>query len=194
MGGTFDPIHYGHLFAAEEAMSELGLDRIVFIPSGTPPHKMYPEMATALERYEMTLIATVSNDRFEISRMETDRPGMSYTLDTLKAVKDIYPAADLFFITGVDAVLDIVQWRAPFEISSLCTLAVARRPGYDEQELEGLPDEIKSSLLVMEAAMLDISATDIRRRLREGRGVRYLLPDSVRAYIEKNGLYSDLIL
>jgi nicotinate-nucleotide adenylyltransferase len=192
MGGTFDPIHYGHLFAAEEVRVTLDLDKIVFVPTGMPPHKMYEGMATAEERYEMTLLAIASNDKFEISRIETDRPGISYTLDTLRAIKVSYPEPDLFFITGVDAVLDITQWRAPFEIPLLCTLVVVQRPGYDDERLRELPDEIRSSILVIDTAMLDISATDIRKRVRDGRGVKYLLPDAVFAYIGKNDLYLSL--
>jgi nicotinate-nucleotide adenylyltransferase len=191
MGGTFDPIHYGHLFAAEETMSELGLDRVVFVPTGTPPHKEYSGMATANERYEMTLLAIAENDRFEVSRTETERPGMSYTLDTLKVMCNLYPGFELFFITGIDAILDIGKWREPFEISLLCTIVVVQRPGYDDGGLKKLPDGIKGSLCVIETPMLDISATDIRKRVRDKRGVRYLLPEAVRAYIGKNGLYAN---
>jgi nicotinate-nucleotide adenylyltransferase len=192
MGGTFDPIHYGHLFAAEEARDELALEKIVFIPTGTPPHKTYKGMAAARDRYEMTLLAIAGNDGFDISKIETDRPGMSYTLDTLKAMRDLYPSRGLFFITGMDAVLDIVKWRAPFEISRLCTIVVVKRPGYGNDELEKLPGEIKNSLRVIGAPMLDISATEIRRRVREGRGVRYLMPEAVRAHIRKKNLYTSL--
>jgi nicotinate-nucleotide adenylyltransferase len=190
MGGTFDPIHYGHLFAAQEAMTWLGLSKVVFVPSGAPPHKTYPDMATAKERYEMTLLAVADNKRFEISRVETDRPGMSYTLDTMKAMKELYPASELYFITGVDAAADMACWRAPTEIAALCMIAVVKRPGYDDGKLDDLPDGIKRSLCVIDAPMLDISATDIRRRAREGRGIGYLMPETVRAYIEKNSLYT----
>jgi nicotinate-nucleotide adenylyltransferase len=190
MGGTFDPIHYGHLFAAAETADELRLDKVVFVPTGAPPHKKYKEMATAIERYEMTLLAIAENKRFEISRTETDRLGMSYTLDTLVAMKTLYPHCELFFITGLDAILDIDKWKEPFEITSLCTIAVVKRPGYDNVGLSKLPDKIRSSVHVVRTPMLDISATDIRERARARLGVRYLLPESVRVYIEKNGLYS----
>jgi nicotinate-nucleotide adenylyltransferase len=192
MGGTFDPIHYGHLFAAEETLSGLGLDKVVFVPTGTPPHKEYAGMAAASERYEMTLLAIAENNRFEVSRTETERPGMSYTLDTLKVMGALYPGCELFFITGTDAILDIGKWREPFEISLLCSIVVVQRPGYDDAGLENLPDGIKGSLRVVKTPMLGISATDIRKRVREKRGVRYLLPEAVRAYIEKNGLYANL--
>jgi nicotinate-nucleotide adenylyltransferase len=192
MGGTFDPIHNGHLFAAEEVMAELGLDNVVFIPSGTPPHKSYPSMASALERYEMALLATVDNERFEISRVEIDRPGMSYTFDTLKAMRNLFPESDLFFITGVDAVLEIEQWREPFEIPLLCALVVVKRPGYDDDKLGKLPAKIRSSMIEINSAMLEISSTDIRRRVHEGQCIRYLVPDAVCAYIIKNDLYSFL--
>jgi nicotinate-nucleotide adenylyltransferase len=192
MGGTFDPIHNGHLFAAEEVMAALNLDKVVFVPSGTPPHKSYPAMASALERYEMTLLATVDNERFEISKIETDRPGMSYTFDTLKDMRDLFHGSDLFFITGVDAVLEIEQWREPFEISQLCTLVVVKRPGYDDDKLSELPEKIRRSMIGIDSEMLEISATDIRRRVREKQCIRYLVPDAVCAYIAKKNLYSSL--
>ncbi|MDR1515340.1 MAG: nicotinate-nucleotide adenylyltransferase [Synergistaceae bacterium] len=190
MGGTFDPIHYGHLFAAAETADELKLDKVIFVPTGAPPHKKYKEMAGAIERYEMTLLAITGNERFEISRTETDRLGLSYTLDTLTAMRAMYPQSELFFITGVDAILDIDKWKNPFEITLMCTIAVVKRPGYDNARLCKLPGEIRSSVYVVGTPMLDISATDIRHRVSAGRGVRYLMPESVRAYIEKNGLYS----
>jgi nicotinate-nucleotide adenylyltransferase len=192
MGGTFDPIHYGHLFAAAEAADELGLDNVIFVPTGTPPHKKYDGMASASERYDMTLLAIAENDRFEISRTETDRAGMSYTLDTLLSMRGLYPQSELFFITGVDAILDIGKWKGPFEITSLCTIAVVTRPGYDNDGLGRLPGEIRRSVRMIGTPMLDISATDIRRRVSLRHGVRYLLPEAVRAYIDKNGLYSKM--
>ena len=190
MGGTFDPIHYGHLFAAHEVMSGLRLDSVIFVPAGIPPHKRYDGMAAAAELYEMTLLAVAENGRFGISRTELERPGKSYTLDTLKAMGARYPGSDFFFIAGMDAVLEIATWRDPFEISSLCTIVTVQRPGYDKSGLENLPQGIKGSLRVIETPMLGISATDIRNRVREKRCVRYLLPEAVRAYIEKNGLYA----
>jgi nicotinate-nucleotide adenylyltransferase len=190
MGGTFDPIHYGHLFAAEESLEALGLDKVIFVPSGTPPHKAYSGMATAEQRFAMTAAAISENERFYISRLETDRPGMSYTLDTLEAMREIYPGAGLFFITGMDAVIDILNWRAPLEISRMCTITVLGRPGYEHDTLGDLPESIRDSLRFVEAPMLDISATDIRRRVREGRSARYLLPEAVCDFICVNDLYS----
>jgi nicotinate-nucleotide adenylyltransferase len=189
MGGTFDPVHNGHLFAAEESMEALRLDRVIFVPSGTPPHKMYPGMATAEERYEMVARAIADNGRFEISRVETDRPGMSYTRDTLLAMAEIYPGAGLFFITGMDAVIDILKWRAPLEISGLCTVVVVSRPGYRHDKLEELPEGIRKSLRFIDAPLLEISATDIRGRVRYGRCIRYLLPKVVGDYIRDKNLY-----
>jgi nicotinate-nucleotide adenylyltransferase len=173
-------------------MSGLRLDRVTFVPAGIPPHKRYEGMAAAAERYEMTLLAIAENDRFGISRTEMERPGMSYTLDTLKAMGARHPGSDLFFIAGMDAVLEIASWKEPFEISSLCTIVTVQRPGYDKAGLENLPQGIRGSLRVIETPMLDISATDIRNRVRGKSCVRYLLPEAVRAYIEKNGLYSTM--
>jgi nicotinate-nucleotide adenylyltransferase len=160
MGGTFDPIHYGHLFAAAETASGLGLDRVIFVPTGAPPHKKYCGMAGASERYEMTLLAIAENARFEISRTETDRAGMSYTLDTLVSMRGLYPWSEFFFITGVDAILDICKWKEPFEITLLCTIAVVKRPGYDNEGLESLPEAIRRSVRVIETPTLLRATSD----------------------------------
>jgi nicotinate-nucleotide adenylyltransferase len=190
MGGTFDPVHYGHLFAAEAARTEAGLDRVIFVPSGSPPHKSYHAMAPAEDRFEMTRLAIAGNPYFEISRVETDRRGASYTAETLEAVSRGSGGADLFLITGLDAALDIPNWYEPLKILSLCTVIVVARPGYIRDKIGMLDDVLRKSLLLLDTGMIDVSATDIRNRAREGRCVRYMTPDAVWKYIMEKNLYS----
>lgn len=194
MGGTFDPIHYGHLVTAEIARTEYSLDTVVFVPSGNPPHKKGYPVTPAEDRYMMTVLATITNPNFEVSRIEVDRPGPSYTIDTLKAFRELYgPDAELFFITGADATLEIFTWRDTPSLLKLCNFIAATRPGYDIERLECMVEEIRkythNSVHIMEVPALAISSTDIRRRVREGRPIRYLLPDTVASYIAKSGLY-----
>lgn len=189
MGGTFDPIHYGHLFAAEEARTTLALDMIIFIPTGNPPHKRYSGMASAKERYEMALIAIAEHPCFGISSIETERSGNSYTVDTMKELHNMFPGADFFLLVGMDAALDIMQWKQPFEISSLCTLVVISRPGFTRDKMGELPAQIRDSICHIDTARLDISATDIRMRAAKGHNIRFLLPGNVCQYIAKHDLY-----
>lgn len=190
MGGTFDPVHYGHLVAAEEALVQFNLDRVMFMPTGEPARKTHRRVSSAEHRYLMTVIATASNPDFTVSRMEVDRPGVTYTVDTMTALRSTYgPDADLFFITGADAVLDILTWKDSARLAGLCTLIAATRPGYDLSRLEG---RSAGGLQVelMEVPALAISSTDIRARIAGRRPVRYLLPESVAAYVKKNALYA----
>ncbi|MDR1508483.1 MAG: nicotinate-nucleotide adenylyltransferase [Synergistaceae bacterium] len=190
MGGTFDPIHYGHLFAAEEARVALSLRRVIFVPSGNSPHKSYASMASAEDRYAMTAVAIENNRYFEISRIETDRTGTSYTSDTLRELARIHINADLFLITGLDAALDIPNWHKPHEILSLCTVVVVARPGYIRDKIRELDDIIQDSLLILDTDLIDISSTAIRRHVRTGECVRYMTPDPVWRYIVDKKLYS----
>lgn len=197
MGGTFDPIHYGHLVTAEEARHQFRLDQVIFIPSGHPPHKEERKSLDAEYRYLMAVIATASNPRFSVSRMEIDRPGPSYTIDTVRELHRLYGRnTDIFFITGADAILEILTWKEPEKVLEECTFIAATRPGYDLHRLEEcLPESEKAGhganprVLVMEIPALAISSTDIRRRVREGRSIRYLVPEGVAEFIEKNGFY-----
>jgi nicotinate-nucleotide adenylyltransferase len=194
MGGTFDPIHYGHLVTAEAARSQFGLDEVVFTPAGNPPHKKDYEVTPAEARYLMTVLAINDNPFFKVSRMELDRPGYTYTIDTLKQFSEQYGQnAQLFFISGADAVLDILTWKDVGEVLHYCTFIAATRPGYPieklAQKLCELEELYGKEVFPMEVTGLDISSTDIRRRIKEGLSVKYLLPDSVERYIEKNGLY-----
>lgn len=192
MGGTFDPIHYGHLVAAEEALVQFNLDRVIFMPTGMPALKRHRRVAPAEHRYLMTVIATASNPDFAVSRIEVDRPGVTYTVDTMAELRTIHgPETELFFITGADAVLDILTWKDSDRLADMCTLIAATRPGYD---LSRFQQQIESSRLqvdLMEVPALAISSTDIRARILDRRPVRYLLPEAVAAYMVKNRLYEE---
>jgi len=191
MGGTFDPIHYGHLVTAEEALVQFNLDRVLFMPTGVPVRKTHREVTSGEHRYLMTVIATASNPDFEVSRMEVDRPGLTYTVDTMLELRDIHgPHAELFFITGADAVWEILTWKDSGRLADVCTFIAATRPGYD---LSKFTEEDAGRLRVefMEVPALAISSTDIRERMSGRRPVRYLLPEAVASYIEKNHLYAE---
>jgi nicotinate-nucleotide adenylyltransferase len=189
MGGTFDPIHNGHLVAAEEALVAFELDEVIFVPAGQPWQKEQAEVAPAEDRYLMTVIATASNPRFRVSRIEIDRPGPTYTIDTLRALKAEL-GAELWFITGADGILNILTWKDPEAVLLEARFIAATRPGYDLDRLEKeLPAGLEDRVSVMEVPALAISSTDVRLRVREGRPIRYLVPEGVARYIEKTGLY-----
>ena len=189
MGGTFDPIHYGHLLAAAECRRQLMLDRIVFIPTGMPPHKKNSFVSSPEDRYAMTLLATAGVQEFSVSRTEIDRNRPSHTVDTLDEFLANSPRPDLFFITGLDAVLSIDTWKDYKRLPSLCTLVTATRPGYSAAGVEALPEEIRQVLKLVEIPQFAISSTEIRSRVRENRGIRFLVPHLVESYIESCGLY-----
>lgn len=189
MGGTFDPIHYGHLVTAEIARSKFALDMVVFVPSGHPPHKQSLP-GHAEQRLMMTLLATVTNPYFHISRIELDRLGPSYTYDTLHEFHEIYGEnCKFFFITGADAVLEMFTWRNAERLVQMCTFIAATRPGYRLTDVRQLPDEFIRKIELMQVPALSISSTDIRRRISEEKPIKYLLPESVETYIYKQGLY-----
>lgn len=193
MGGTFDPIHYGHLVTAEGARHELGLEKVVFIPAGKPPHKTGYNITEPWCRYIMTCLAIKSNPFFQVSSIEVERPGPSYTIDTVRAIHQLYPGSEIYFITGADAVLEILTWKNAEKLLSMCRFISASRPGYDLGELygklSGMSWDLKKNIYYMEVPALAISSTEIRRRVREGRPIKYLLPEPVENYILKNGLY-----
>ena len=192
MGGTFDPVHFGHLVTAEEALSQFGLDKVVFMPAGKPALKSGGFVTPAEHRYLMTVVATAANPAFEVSRMEIDRPGVTYTIDTLQALRDVHgPAAELFFITGADAVWEIVGWKDATRFSGLATFIAATRPGYDLDAARRVhADELaRIEIRFMEVPALAISSTDIRRRVSQSRPIRYLMPEAVASYIQKCRLY-----
>jgi nicotinate-nucleotide adenylyltransferase len=191
MGGTFDPVHYGHLVAAEEALVQFNLDEVVFMPTGRPVRKTHRHVSSAEDRYLMTVIATASNPDFSVSRMEIDRPGETYTVDTMTSLRGRYGAsAQLFFITGADAVAEILTWKDAARFAGLCTFIAATRPGYDA----GIADAGRTgapAVEYMEVPALAISSSDIRDRVRGRRPIRYLLPEAVASYIAKSGLYGE---
>jgi nicotinate-nucleotide adenylyltransferase len=187
MGGTFDPIHYGHLTTAEEALVQFELEGVLFVPTGRPWMKEHEAVSPAEDRYLMTVIATASNPQFQVSRVEVDRQGPTYTVETLRALKAEYDA-DLYFITGADAILEIVQWKDREELFDLARFIAATRPGYDVAGFS-VPGAVKDAVTVMAIPALAISSTDIRERVRSGRPIRYLVPEGVKSYVEKAGLY-----
>jgi nicotinate-nucleotide adenylyltransferase len=187
MGGTFDPIHHGHLVAAEEVRYALGLERVIFIPAGQPWQKGEGDVTPAGKRYEMTKLATDANPSFEVSRIELDREGPTFTIDTLREIGSEVGDAQLFFITGADATHDILTWKDPDEVLGLATFVAVTRPGHDLGELDDL--RVRARVVVIEIPALAISSTDIRRRVAEGRPIRYLVPDPVARYISDQGLY-----
>lgn len=190
LGGTFDPIHYAHLFIAEEARVRFDLARVVFVVNALPPHKQAYPVTDAAHRLRMTELAIASNPSFECSRIELDRPGASYTVDTLKALQLEHPSAALFFITGVDTIVEIPTWHRPDEVIRLTCFIVADRPGHTwDPGGRDLPPALTDRVLPLSTTHLDISSTDIRRRVREGLPIRYLTPDSVAAYITAHRLY-----
>ena len=190
MGGTFDPIHNGHLLTAEEAAVQFGLDEVVFVPTGHPWMKEQKEVSAPEHRYLMSVIATASNPRFSVSRIEIDRAGPTYTVDTLRELKGLDgDEVDLFFVTGADAMLEILQWKDPEEILALAHFIAATRPGYDLTRFEAEAPTRHPNVSVMNIPALAISSTDIRKRVGEGRPIRYLVPEGVESYIEKAGLY-----
>jgi len=192
MGGTFDPIHFGHLVAAEEALVQFNLDKVIFMPTGVPALKGKRGVTPAEHRYLMTVLATAANPDFDVSRLEVDRPGVTYTVDTLRALRDEYgPSAELFFITGADAVWEIMSWKDADEVAGLATFIAATRPGYDLDAARAAHVAASTHFRIeyMELPALAISSTDLRTRVSKRRPIRYLTSESVATYIEKHSLY-----
>lgn len=186
MGGTFDPIHYGHLVTAEEVRDYFDLEEVVFVPSARPPHKIGQEISDPEHRYLMVVLATVTNPYFRVSRVEIERPGPSYSIDTVRYFKSVWGEdTEIFFITGADAFAQISHWNNPTELLSICTFVAASRPGYRLCLESSLQGKVK----VIEVSALAISSSEIRRRVRRGESIKYLLPEAVENYIYKNGLY-----
>ena len=190
MGGTFDPIHYGHLVTAQEALHQFELDGVMFVPTGRPWMKEHEVVSPSEDRYLMTVIATAANPLFRVSRMEVEREGPTYTVDTLRGLKDeLGEKTELFFVTGADAMLELFQWKDRAELFELAHFIAATRPGYDIAAFEANATTSLPSVSVMNIPALAISSTDIRERVHAGRPIRYLVPDGVMSYIEKAGLY-----
>lgn len=195
MGGTFDPIHMGHLVTAEEVRHEFCVDEVLFVPTGHPPHKSNINMTTCEHRYLMTVLATAANPYFKVSRIEIEREGVTYTIDTIKELKRIYGnEVQLYFITGADAVHKILSWKESRELLQICEFVAVTRPGYNREELiqqiEELNKQYKTNIHFLEVPALAISSSDIRRRLNEMKPIKYLVPQEVENYIKKHGLYN----
>jgi len=191
MGGTFDPIHHGHLVAASEAASWFDLDEVCFVPTGRPWQKADREVSPAEHRYLMAVVATASNPRFWVSRVDIDRDGPTYTIDTLRDLSARMPEVDLYFITGADALGDIFSWRDAEQLFDLAHFVGCTRPGA-EVEPATLAEIPAERLTMLEIPALSISSTDVRERQRQGRPVWYLVPDGVVQYVTKHGLYPPL--
>ena len=187
MGGTFDPIHHGHLVAASEVQARFDLDEVVFVPTGRPWQKDERAVSPAEHRYLMTVIATASNPRFTVSRVDIDRGGVTYTIDTLRDLRRQRGDVELFFITGADALGQLLSWKDAGELWSLAHFVGVTRPGHD-LSVTGLPDD---GVSLLEVPAMAISSTACRDRVRDGEPVWYLVPDGVVQYIGKYGLYRD---
>ena len=188
MGGTFDPIHNGHLVAASEVADIFQLDEVVFVPTGQPWQKAGKKVSDAEDRYLMTVIATASNPRFNVSRVDIDRPGATYTVDTLRDMRQKYPKDDLFFITGADALASIMSWHDWEAMFDLAEFVGVTRPGYELAE-DMLPVEHQERTHLIEIPAMAISSTNCRERAAAGRPVWYLVPDGVVQDIAKNKMY-----
>jgi nicotinate-nucleotide adenylyltransferase len=190
MGGTFDPIHHGHLVAASEVQAWYDLDEVIFVPTGDPWQKSDRQVSPAEHRYLMTVIATAANPRFRVSRVDIDRPGPTYTIDTLRDLQAELPGAELYFITGADALADIFTWRDAGELFELAHFVGCTRPGYemDPSLVESIPSD---RVALVEIPALAISSSDCRERKRRGEPVWYLVPDGVVQYIAKHNLYPE---
>ena len=191
LGGTFDPPHYGHLALAENARVQLGLDRVLFVPAGQPPHKPEHPVASDHHRAAMVQAAIADNPGFALSRVDLDRPGPHYTVDMLALVQQEYPGAELVFLMGGDSLAQLPFWRDPAGIARLARLAVMRRPGYepDLEALERTVPGLSERLLWIDAPPLALSSSDLRRRVREGLPICYLVPPPVESYIREHHLY-----
>lgn len=194
LGGTFNPIHSGHLIIAEMIREEFDLNKIIFIPSGKPPHKKLEEVTDVEHRYNMVLEAVRGNSRFEVSRIEIERTGYTYTVDTLKELKRLYGEnTRLFYLIGADVLFDLLTWRNFEEVFRICEFIVALRPGYKEddfnRQIQFLSTKYCAKIHTKSVPLIEISSTLIRNKVREGKSIRYLVPEAVESYIVKNGLY-----
>jgi len=197
MGGTFDPVHLGHLVTAEAALTGFKLDKVLFIPSGQPPHKTQKAVTPKEKRWLMTELAIVANPFFEVSPVEIHRSGFSYSADTVNYFRGVVNSdCELYFITGADAIMEIITWKKLDELFAGCTLIAATRPGFQQRTMkERLEDvlipEYLEKIISIEVPAMAISSTDIRERVADGRSIKYLVPETVEQFIYKQGLYAD---
>lgn len=187
-GGTFNPPHSGHLIVIESVQDQMHFDRILFIPSANPPHKSDPSLAPASSRLEMTHLAVQGNETFMVSDIETTRMGKSYTVDTVGELAEKHPGADFSFIIGADNFLELETWKSPEDIFAKAGLIVMTRPGYDTAREKNRYTKLARFIHV---PLIGISSTEIRRRVKHGRSIRYLVPPPVEEYIARHGLYRE---
>lgn len=186
MGGTFDPIHYGHLVSAEEVRDCKNFDQILFIPSARPPHKERPNISEPEHRYKMTVLATEDNPYFQVSRIEIDRKGDSYAIDTVKELKEKYNLSQIWWIIGADSLIEFHIWKCHEKLLEICNFIATTRPNYS---LDDVPDDLIDKVDLFEITDIAISSTQIRKRIRKNRSIKYLVPKKVEEYIYKNNLY-----
>ncbi len=193
IGGTFDPIHYGHLIAAEHARVQLGIDKVLFIPTGRPPHKTSQAVTAWEHRLRMLQLATSDNPAFGISSLEEPKGEFSYSIDTIRRLRSLNPASLIYFLMGADALLTIDTWKDYQQLITLCCFVVVTRPNYvidrSHPVLNTLPDEWWQEMRQVEIPAMDISSTDIRSRVAAGKTIKYLLPRQVEEYIYDHDLY-----
>ncbi|MCL4500070.1 MAG: nicotinate-nucleotide adenylyltransferase, partial [Chloroflexi bacterium] len=191
MGGTFDPIHYGHLILAEQAWEQLGLENVVFITAADPPHKASEAVSEAGLRHEMVRLAVINNEHFECSTIEIDRPGPSYSIDTLRQIIGLYGEETcVYLLLGADEAAGFMTWRDPYAIQELATVVVANRPGLSvARALDALPADFAKNVTPLSMPGVDVSSTDIRERVRRGGSIKYLVPEAVESFIIEKGLY-----
>ena len=194
LGGTFNPIHCGHLIIAETVREKMCLDKVLIIPSGQPPHKPDTEVIDAEHRYELVRRAVASNSFIEASRVEIDRKGFTYTVNTLTTLRKVYgQEAGLFFIIGADIIPELTAWKDFANVFRLCEFVAVLRPGHDRKEIEADIELLKQKydlrIQMVDAPLIDISSSDIRDRCSAGRSIKYLVPESVEDYIKSEGLY-----
>jgi nicotinate-nucleotide adenylyltransferase len=193
MGGTFDPVHIGHLIIAEESRVNFDLDKIIFVPTGEPPHKNLKNVTSAKDRYEMTLLSIMHNPYFYISDIEIKREGLTYTIDTIRYFKKRYPKSEIFFIIGADSLINIDKWKNSEELLRESKFIVAKRVGIEysllEERINEINDKYSKIVFSVTTPYIDISSTDIRKRVKNGENIKYYLPLDVEAYIKKNRLY-----
>ncbi|NTW72853.1 MAG: nicotinate-nucleotide adenylyltransferase [Eubacteriaceae bacterium] len=193
LGGTFNPIHYGHLLLAESARDRLSLDKVIFIPTGNNPYKTDDQEVDSFHRYKMTELGIRSNDKFEVSDIEINRRGYTYTIDTLEELEKLYPGDSLFFITGADIIFEIDNWKKADQVLKKTSIITTFRPGYEQENLDVRIEELRelygAKIFKLYAPEMDISSSEIRSRIKHGYSIKYLLPEAVEDYIYKNDLY-----
>jgi nicotinate-nucleotide adenylyltransferase len=186
LGGTFDPIHMGHLVLAEQVREKFQLERVIFIPCASPPHKTEQELSLADDRFEMTKLALEGNPYFFVSDIELKREGLSYTVETLRELKEFYRDSEIYFLTGSDVLDEITTWKNPEEIYKLAKIVIGVRPGFDKFDPE---NHFAKKSIIVEITGIDISSTQIREKVRKGESIKYLVPSKVEEYIKNRNLY-----